>query len=379
MSVMSALRKGMDRLVGGRGEQSITVPVMDGALKPNDRLDRAASVAEIDEVDNLVSPGGRIVCSSANRLLSIADGGSIENILETEAPISCLAASKGGALAIGIDGRGVRIKGGKHDGTLVDRAGDSLLSCATAAVFLDEDRLAVTNGSSRFNASGWQHDLLHHGRTGSVAIVDLAKRSAQVLVDKLAWPAGLCVDQNTGETLLVSEAWRHRLIRVGTRGEPKDVLTGLPAYPGRLIASSAEGYWLACFSVRSQLQEFVLREERYRRHMIAEVPPDFWIAPSLSSGKSFKEPLQAGGVIRLGVHKPWAPTRSYGLVVRLDAACQPAWSLHSRASGVRHGITSILEAEGRLLIASKGKGEILAFDHTDLIEPDDFLAGGEAA
>lgn len=369
----------MDRLVGGRGEQSITVPVMDGALKPNDRLDRAASVAVIDEVDNLVPLDGRIVCSSANRLLSTAGDGSVEKIFEAEAPITCLAAGKDGALAIGIDGLGVRIKGGRHDGAFLDRADASPLSCVTDAVFLDEDRLAVTNGSARFKASEWRHDLLHHGKTGSVAVLDLVKRSAHVLVDKLAYPAGLCLDRKAGDAFLVSEAWRHRLIRVAMTGETREVLAGLPAYPGRLIASSSEGFWLACFSVRSQLQEFVLREDRYRRHMIAEVPPDFWIAPSLSSGKSFKEPLQAGGVIRLGMHKPWAPTRSYGLVIRLDPQCQPVWSLHSRASGVRHGITSIRETGGRLMIASKGRGEILAVDHTALAEPDDFLAGGEAA
>jgi hypothetical protein len=75
--------------------------------------------------------------------------------------------------------------------------------------------------------------------------------------------------------------------------------------------------------VRSQLQEFVLREDRYRREMMATIDPEFWIAPALSSGRSFKEPLQAGGVIRLGIHKPWAPTRSYGLILRLDADAQP--------------------------------------------------------
>ena len=33
----------------------------------------------------------------------------------------------------------------------------------------------------------------------------------------------------------------------------------------------------------------------------------------------------------MGMHKPWAPSRSYGLVVRLDAGLQPLASLHSRA------------------------------------------------
>lgn len=374
MSVLSVLRKGMDRLVGGRGDQSITVPVMDGALKPNDRLERAASVALIVDADNLVSAGGHLFCTSGNRLLSLAAGGSTTTVLEMEAPISCLAAAKSSALAIGLDSGGVRIRGGKHDGAVFDQ-----ITCPTAAVFLDEDRLAVANGSARFKPSEWRHDLLHHGSTGSVVVIDLAKRSTQAIAERLAWPSGLCLDRGSNDGLLVSEAWRHRIVRLDMAGSVTEILGNLPAYPGRLAPSAGEGYWLACFSVRSQLQEFILREERYRRHMIAEVPPDFWIAPSLSSGKSFKEPLQAGGVIRLGVHKPWAPTRSYGLVIRLDAQCQPAWSLHSRASGVRHGVTSTVEAGGRLLVASKGRGEILGIEHLDLAEPDDVLADGEAA
>ena len=55
--------------------------------------------------------------------------------------------------------------------------------------------------------------------------------------------------------------------------------------------------------------------------MMAEVPPDHWIAPALSSRRSFLEPLQCGAIKTMGVHKPWSPSRSYGLVVRLEPDC----------------------------------------------------------
>jgi len=201
-----------------------------------------------------------------------------------------------------------------------------------------------------------------------------------VLAGDLAFPSGLCVSRDAPEAVLVSEAWRHRILRLEIRGSGvAEVLTALPAYPGRIAHSAAAGYWLSCFAPRSQLQEFVLREERFRRTMIAEIDPDFWIAPALSSGKSFKEPLQAGGVIRLGVHKPWAPTRSYGLVVRLDEQIQPVWSLHSRANGTRHGVTSVVETESGLFATSKGKGEVIAFAHTAVDEPEDHSFAGEPA
>jgi hypothetical protein len=126
------------------------------------------------------------------------------------------------------------------------------------------------------------------------------------------------------------------------------------------------------------LQEFVLREPRYRREMMTTVEPAYWIAPSLSSGRSFKEPLQAGGVIRLGIHKPWAPTRSYGLVARLDEQFQPAWSAHSRADGTRHGITSVAELGGRAIVSARGSDELIAIDHTAIEEPFDLYMTAEA-
>jgi hypothetical protein len=378
MNIASMVRDRLDRLIGGRGEHSITVPVLDGALKPNDRLERADSVAMVEGVDNIVALGGKTVCSSGSLLLSVGTDGAVETMLEAEAPVSCLAAGPGGALAIGLDGQGIRILGGRHDGRLIGRIGSMPLACPTDAAFLDQDRLVVANGSAEFRASEWRHDLLHRGRTGTAAVVNLADGSVRELAGGLAFPTGLCLDRDDPDAVLVSEAWRHRVLRIGAGGT-QEVLGNLPAYPGRMQPASAGGYWLACFAIRSQLQEFVLRENRYRLRMIAEVDPDFWIAPSLSSGKSFKEPLQAGGVIRLGVHKPWAPTRSYGLVIRLDREFQPVWSLHSRADGTRHGITSVLETDGRLLATSKGRGEIVAAAHTALSEPDDFASEDQAA
>ena len=52
MSLSTAIRRTFDRFIGGRGEFSITVPVMDGALKPNDYLERIPSFAMVEDADN---------------------------------------------------------------------------------------------------------------------------------------------------------------------------------------------------------------------------------------------------------------------------------------------------------------------------------------
>ena len=91
-----------------------------------------------------------------------------------------------------------------------------------------------------------------------------------------------------------------------------------------------------------------------------EVESQFWVAPSLHAARDYREPLQAGAIKQLGELKPWAPSRSYGLVVHLDEDFQPVRSFHSRADGKRHGITSCVEAEGKVLVTSKGGDVVLA-------------------
>jgi hypothetical protein len=113
------------------------------------------------------------------------------------------------------------------------------------------------------------------------------------------------------------------------------------------------------FAPRSPLIEFVLREPKYRRAMMAEVAPENWIAPALQSGLSFHEPMQGGALKQMGILKPWAPTRSYGLVVEVNENFVPIRSLHSRAGGRRHGITSAVESGGCLWLTSKGGDEVV--------------------
>src|SRR3546814_8325764 len=93
--------------------------------------------------------------------------------------------------------------------------------------------------------------------------------------------------------------------------------------------------------------------------MMQTIEPKYWIAPALSSGSDFLEPLQQGSVRQMGILKPWAPPRSYGLVLRLSKDLEPLYSVHSRVGGLHHGITAALEYDGALMALSKGSGRIL--------------------
>ncbi|HEX2365869.1 MAG TPA: hypothetical protein VHJ00_12700, partial [Bradyrhizobium sp.] len=162
-----------------------------------------------------------------------------------------------------------------------------------------------------------------------------------------------------GQEVLVSESWRHRLLTVGANGAVRSVLDQLPVYPSRIAPASDGGFWLTAFTARTQLIEFVLREAAYRKRMMQEVPPEFWVVPRLRAGGSFQEPMQGAHLKTMGVVKPWAPPRSYGLVIRLAADFSPMFSFHSRVDGENHGVVAAAELNGSLYVLAKGPRRLL--------------------
>jgi hypothetical protein len=345
------------------------VPPMEGPLRPNTRLDAMPVALSLDAVDNLVRSGEAMACSSGKQLMTLSRTGqgqasklSVTEVVEQPALISCLASDGNGALAVGLDGTGIVIRGGKHDGRMIDRLADASLSCPTSALFIDPDTLAVANGSSRHHAADWKRDLMSHGNTGSVWIVDLTASgvaTATPLAKGLAYPSGIALRRDGG--LFVSEAWRHRVLSIDRKGgAPAVVLEDLPAYPGRIEAAMAGGFWLSLFAPRNPMVEFVLLEKEYRHRMMETIDPEFWIAPDLAPNKSYLQPIQGGARKMLNRLKPWSPSWSYGLVCHCDGTMRPRWSMHSRADGHVHGITTLCEWDGTLFAGAKGSGLVVA-------------------
>ncbi|WP_095202042.1 hypothetical protein [Mesorhizobium carmichaelinearum] len=333
--------------------KAVTIPPLDGAFRPNTRLDDAPVFAELTEPDNLLTSGDRVLASSGNAVYSLAAGAEPKVVETTPSPVTALALSPSGELTVGLES-GKLLISGKEVSLPVE------VRCITALAYDEDGTLWLANGSAEHAPSQWAADLMKKGASGSLWKQDATGDAFRKVAGDLAFPYGL---HPLGRDVLVSESWRHQLVRFdGTTGNRSTVLTHLPGYPARLSPSADGGAWLALFAPRNRLIEFVLQETHYRQDMIDQVPPAYWIAPALASSRSFLEPLQCGGIRTMGIHKPWSPSRSYGLVVKLDAKMQPQFSLHSRANGTRHGICSVAETDDRLFIASRGGDCVLAVD-----------------
>jgi hypothetical protein len=359
--VINALRDRMDSFLG-RGKYAASAPVLDGPLQPNRGLDEAETFLSAAALDNLVAVGDMLYFSSGASLLKSDAGVSQEEIATFDNEITCLAAAGSGAFAVGVNGGGIVIRGGRYDGRAIKSLGSSTFICPTDELFLDEKTVIAVSGSAECSAAEWKRDLMSLGETGSVWKIDLESGDQQLMASGLAYPSG--VTKLEGHDLLISEAWRHRLIRVAQdpAASIKAVLDDLPGYPGRITPSAYGGYWLAIFAPRNQLVEFVLRERRYCNEMIEKIDPDYWVAPALSSGVSFKEVLQYGALKQMGILKAWAPTWSYGLVALLGSDFHPVASWHSRTDGNKHGVTSVANYREKLIVGAKGAGQAVVLD-----------------
>lgn len=361
--MIAAVKEFANRFLG-RGDATITVPSFDGALKPNQKLESAETLLTCNAPEDLATDGRNLFVADGQRLMCL-NGGATSVVRSFERPISALCALPGGGLALALGGREVRLYPSPSAVEPSVTFADAAFNAVNALALTDDNTLIATDGSTTCGVDDWARDLMELNRTGRVFRLDPGNKTVTPLAGGLGYAFGACA---RGDAMLVSESWRHRLVLVAPGASPRIVLRHLPVYPSRLSKASGGGYWLTAFTARTQLVEFVLREPAYRRRMMAEIDPEYWVAPRLRSGISFKEPMQGAHIKTMGVIKPWAPPRSYGLVIRLDADGQPLYSLHSRVDGANHGIVAAIEMGDDLVLIAKGPGRVLRLPLTGLAE-----------
>jgi hypothetical protein len=353
--LIDALRTFADRFFG-RGDATITVPSFDGALKPNQILEKAETIGQFDAPEDLATDGKVLYIADGATILRL-DAGATTGLKRFDRAITALCCLPGGGMAVALDGRQVQVFAAPSASTATATLSDPSMNAINALSPGPQGTLIATDGSTARPYGQWVHDLMERGRTGKVLRLDIASGGVTTIASGLHYAFGVCA---TEDAIFVSESWRHRLIAINAGGGSRRVvLDNLPVYPSRLSPAPSGGFWLTAFTARTQLVEFVLRENAYRRRMMAEIDPAYWIAPKLNSGQSFLEPMQGAHIKTMGVVKPWAPPRSYGLVIRLNPDGMPLYAVHSRVDGVNHGVVAAVELDGSLFAIAKGPGRLL--------------------
>ncbi len=364
MGFLTYLRRDLEQVLFAHRDPH-AIPAMDGAFSPNDRLDTATPIGDpLPGADAVAEAPDGAICVSAGRKVWRLSGAGYENravLAEFDGDVGGLAFHPDGRL-LACTGRGLAaVEPGGRTNFLAEAQGEPL-RCLTAVAAAPDGSIFASDGSPHHQANDWGIDLMEHNCLGRIVACGPALESPRVLLRGLNYPGGLAVA--TDGHLWFTESFAHRVSRAlisspGTIAAPQIVIRNMPGYPSRLGRSADGGFWLSLFAVRTHLIEFVLREDEFREEMMRTIAPAYWIAPALATSGDCLEPMQTGGIKALGIQKPWAPPRSYGLVARLDAHGEVEETLHSRVGGRYHGITAAVETAQGTVIVSKGSGRVL--------------------
>jgi hypothetical protein len=357
---MSLLGDIIDRVLSPNREIHV-IPVLDGAFSPNQRLDQARRLGdEIARPDDIaLGHDGALYVSTGNRILRCTgDDFNTRTVFATlDGPVGGLACTPGGRLLACVSGVGLVAlsPAGEIIGKL-ESAGGEKIACPLSVTVAPDGAIYLTDGSRNNRPDLWLTDLMQNRvPSGRLIACNPSLGNPSVRADKLAWPLGVVVSPDGGE-VWVAESWAHRLTAFSRAGGDRRVIVkNYTGYPARLARGPDGEVWMAFLALRTQLTEFVLRERAFCEEMMRTVPPELWIGPALDGRLNPREPTQIGRIKKLGIQKPWAPPRSYGLVARLDARGLAVETLHSRVDGRIHGVTSIRAIGSRVLAVSKGR------------------------
>jgi hypothetical protein len=365
MAAFAHFLRDMHQILFPDAEQH-AIPSLDGPLSPNEALDYIPPIGEpLPGADDIAQGlDGALYVSAGPRVLRLS-GPDYETraiVAEFGADVGALTVHPDGRLIACIAGRGLAAVDAQGRESWLNQVEDQPLHGLTSVAAAPDGNIFMSEGSELNPAIEWPRDLMQKNHAGRVIACGPRFESPKVLIRGLPYPHGLAFSPD-GRRLWLTESWSHRVCRADVIGRDlsavEPVIRNLPGYPARLGRAFGGGFWLSIFALRTHLIEFVLREDDFREEMMRTIAPQYWIAPALASSGDALEPMQSGSIKALGIQKPWAPPRSYGLIVRIDENGDVVESLHSRVGGRCHGVTAACETAQGLVIVSKGHGRAL--------------------
>src|SRR6266481_5297096 len=105
--MMPALKNFADRFLG-RGDATITVPSFDGALKPNQILEKAETIGQFEAPEDLATDGKALYIADGAAVLRL-DGSATTQVRRFDRAISALCCLPAGGIAAALDGREVQV------------------------------------------------------------------------------------------------------------------------------------------------------------------------------------------------------------------------------------------------------------------------------
>ena len=222
--MISAFKAFADRLLG-RGEATITVPSFDGALKPNQLLEKAETIGQFEAPEDLATDGNALYIADGTAILRLDVNATITEVRRFDRSITALCCLPEGGIAVALEGREVRVFATPSAADAAMTFADPSMNAINALAPGAGGTLIATDGSTTRPTGQWVHDLMERGRTGRVLVLDIASGCVRTIASGLHYAFGACA---AGDAIFVSESWQHRVIAIAPDGSWRAVLDNLP-------------------------------------------------------------------------------------------------------------------------------------------------------
>lgn len=260
-----------------------------GPVAPNTKLQSADILfaGQIDGPEDVeVTDDGRIFAGLADGRIVLATPRGDEYDLKTFAktggrPVGIALAPDGNLIVadairglLSIDPQG-------KVSVLVDSAGETHLGFADDVTVASDGLIYFSDASDKFGPDEYLYDMLEGRPHGRLLKYDPQTRATTVLMDKLCFANGVALSKDE-DYLLINETYRFCIYRYWLKGDKAGqhelCADNLPGYPDNITADGHGGFWLAMFTVRNPMGDW-LSPRPFFKQAISKLPRAFWPKP----------------------------------------------------------------------------------------------------
>lgn len=351
---------------------------LDGALKPNEKLDGTERFLE-----NVLHWPESFAVHSGNIYTGLGDG-RIVRIIGDKMETVCRTGKEcagqheehicGRPLGLEFNKKGllyvvdayhglftVDVKTGKKNNilpstTIVD--GHNLTFLNDLVIDEKEEVIYLTQSSTKWDIGMVLVSIIEHDSSGRLLKYNLKTKKVHTVLTGLSFPNGLVYSKD-GMSLIIAEGNKNQLFKYHLKGPKTSLYTDfsevLPGEPDNISKNPRGNYWVGISTARSK--EFPALHDRFAQH--PELKKGFLflqkllLAPvakimSLIPDKRINE---IGFELRTGRILADLPLGTYGMIVEVNEEGKIVQSLQSPTGQVAH-ISEVLELNGVLYLGS---------------------------
>lgn len=305
-------------------------PPLQGPTAPNERLDKAALIAQgkiVGPETTAMDAKGVLYAGLQNgHIVRILPDGTVKDWVNTGGrPLGMVFDAQGNLIVcdawkglLSISPRGlVEVLANTADGRRFGFTDDVDIA--------PDGRIYFTDASYRWHQPDYEMDLLESRPYGRLLRYDPKTHKLDVLMRDLYFANGVAVSKN-GDFVLVNETWRYRIRRYWIRGpkagQSELFADNLPGFPDGIARDDSGRFWVA-LPTRRNAQMDSLYPNPWLKNLVAKLPESLRPQP-----------------------------QPYGFVLAFDAAGHLLTSLQDTTGAHLKEITSVVPHDGMLYFGS---------------------------